>query len=338
LGAAVTIPSVPFAGLSDRQLNGLRRVLAEPDLRGTRYELRELVGRGGMASVYRAHDRVLERDVALKVLDLPEAAEEKAGSGARLADRMNAEARILARLEHPSIVPVHDAGTLPDGRAFCAMKLVEGQPLDRLFAAPPESSEVRHRVRLLLRVCDAVAFAHARGVVHRDLKPQNVMVGAFGEVVVLDWGLALADAAGAGAERSEGAGEIAGTPAYMAPEQETGRAREADARSDVYGLGALLHFLIRGMPPRRPLEFADTPRPLAAICRAALAVDPGARYSSVAALAADLERFLDGSSVSVYREPWRERAARWFARHQTAVLLVAAYLLVRTVLLLLRRA
>jgi serine/threonine protein kinase len=318
-------------GLSDAGLDRLQRVLAEPDLTGTRYELRGVVGRGGMASVYRARDRVLERDVALKVLDLPEAPVPSANG---LSERLNAEARILARLEHPSIVPVHDAGLLADGRPYCAMKLVEGQPLDRLCAAPPDAADLQRRVRLLLRVCDAIGFAHAHGVVHRDLKPQNVMVGAFGEVLVLDWGLALA----AVPRRSDGEpAEIAGTPAYMAPEQEAGRAREADERSDVYGLGALLHFLIAGQAPRRPLQFPGVPRPLAAICAAALAIDPAARYPSAAELSGDLERFLDGRTVGVYREPWTERFARWFTRHQTAVLLIGIYLLMRTLLLLFGR-
>jgi serine/threonine protein kinase len=165
--------------LSDRTLDHLREVADEPDLSGTRYRLLEPVGRGGMGRVYRARDTGLDRDVALKVLHTHEAA---------AADRLIAEARILARLEHPGIVPVHDAGTLPDGRVFCAMKLVRGKRLDALAREP--DVDLPERLRIFQRICETVAFAHAHGVLHRDLKPQNVMVGAYGEVLVLDWGIA----------------------------------------------------------------------------------------------------------------------------------------------------
>src|SRR5260370_51541 len=133
-----------------------------------------------MGVVYAALDETLHRGVARKVLAV-------AVAGGDLARRLNREARVLARLEHPGIVPVHDVGTLSDGRVFYAMKFVEGQGLDKhieVVASLPD------RLRLFLRICDAVAFAHARGVLHRDLKPANVMVGAFGEVLVMDWGLA----------------------------------------------------------------------------------------------------------------------------------------------------
>ena len=157
----------------------LRRVLSRPEPAGGRYEIREPVGQGGMGTVYRAYDRELEREVALKVLrpDLVDA---------EAAPRLEREARILARLEHPGIVPVHDAGTLSDGRVFYVMKLVRGEGLEE-FASRATLTEI---LRLFLRVCETIGFAHARGVVHRDLKPSNIMVGAFGEVLVLDWGIA----------------------------------------------------------------------------------------------------------------------------------------------------
>src|SRR6202451_992668 len=172
--------------LSDKALTRLRTSTELPDLGGTRYRLIAEVARGGMGVVYAAEDERLQRRVALKVLEVP-------GFEGDLADRLMREARVLARLEHPGIVPVHDAGTLADGRVFYAMKFVEGQRLDQhleSLAFAPDS------LRIFLRICDAVAFAHARGVLHRDLKPANVMVGPFGEVLVLDWGLAkiLADA------------------------------------------------------------------------------------------------------------------------------------------------
>jgi len=141
-----------------------------PDVSGTRYELLSVLGRGGMGVVYLARDTALDREVALKVVD-----------------REAGEARVLARLEHPGIVPVHDFGELPDGRVYYAMKRVRGERLDRWLT--PDRG-VGERLAVFLRVCDAVAFAHARGVVHCDLKPENVMVGEFGEVLVLDWGIA----------------------------------------------------------------------------------------------------------------------------------------------------
>ena len=166
--------------LSDKAIERLRAGADEPDLAGTRYRLLERIARGGMGVVYAAEDEKLERRVALKVLDVP-------GTDGDLANRLMREARVLARLEHPGIVPVHDVGTLADGRVFYTMKFVEGQRLDK-FIEGVES--VQDRLRLFLRICEAVAFAHARGVLHRDLKPANIMVGPFGEVLVMDWGLA----------------------------------------------------------------------------------------------------------------------------------------------------
>ena len=166
--------------LSNAALEHLCRVADWPDLSGTRYEAIEKIGQGGMGSVFRARDRELDRDVALKVLTAwPENNEAR--------NRMVAEARITARLEHPGIVPVHDAGVLPDGRFYYAMKLIRGNRLDEQVGPTTGLTE---RLDLFLRVCDAVAFAHAHGIVHRDLKPQNIMVGPFGEVLVMDWGVA----------------------------------------------------------------------------------------------------------------------------------------------------
>jgi len=166
------------SGLSDAALRRLRDAADAPDLTGTKYEIVDRIGQGGMGTVYRARDRELHRDVALKVIRLPEASPDIAG-------RMLREAHTLAQLEHPGIVPIHDVGTLSDGRTFYAMKLVRGAPLDALPPDPPAE-----RFRIIERLCEAVAFAHAHGVIHRDLKPQNVMVGPFGEVLVMDWGVA----------------------------------------------------------------------------------------------------------------------------------------------------
>jgi serine/threonine protein kinase len=263
-----------------------------------------------MGTVYAARDRELDRTVALKVLtvDWP------AG-----AVRLAQEARILARLEHPGIVPVHDVGALPDGRIFYAMKYVRG---DRLDTRAPRIAGLTERLRVFLRICEPVAFAHAQGVIHRDLKPQNVMIGAFGEVLVLDWGLARAW----GADDTT-PGLVLGTPGYMAPEQASGAA--ADARSDIYALGAILRFLLSGRPA--------VPRALGAIAAKAQAGDPAARYQAVEDLIADVSHFLDGEAVGAYPEGIFRRAGRLAIKYRTAILLVLAYLLMRLALLLWRR-
>src|SRR5882762_3951543 len=232
--------------LSDKAVDRLRQAANTPDLSGTRYQLLEHVARGGMGTIYAALDETLHRRVALKILDVPIAH----GDFAR---RLNREARVLARLEHPGIVPVHDVGTLSDGRVFYTMKFVEGQRLDKHIEAV---TSLPDRLRLFLRICDAVAFAHARGVLHRDLKPANVMVGSFGEVLVMDWGLAKILRESSGPEETvfvspqkkpsseeETHGTVMGTPGYMSPEQERGETEKIDARSDVFSLGALLKFV-----------------------------------------------------------------------------------------------
>ena len=165
--------------ISDRALDRLRQAALEPDLSGTKYRLLGQLGQGGVGAIFRAQDIQLSREVALKVIRVPDA-------DGQLAERLIREARVIAQLEHPGIVPVHDVGTLPDGRVFYTMKLVQGKRLDEYvisLASLPES------LRLFGKVCEAISFAHAHGVLHRDLKPQNVMVGPFGEVLVMDWGL-----------------------------------------------------------------------------------------------------------------------------------------------------
>ena len=309
--------------LDDATLVRLRDALREPDLSGTRYRLLGPVGSGGMGTVYAVEDTELGRRVGLKILDLEDAEVEA---------RLRREASVLARLEHPGIVPVHDVGRLIDGRAFYTMKLVQGEQLDRYAAREHPLPE---RLRVFLRVAEAVAFAHARGVLHRDLKPQNVMIGPFGEVLVLDWGLAkvLDDprpgANGGAAARlrlpgDTGEGAVLGTPGFMAPEQQAGGSAAVDARADVFSLGALLQWLAEERPPAA----------LRAIARKAMEHLPSDRYPSVEALAADVERFLDGAAVSAYPEGLLRRAARVAARHRIALGLVAAYLLGRGLILL----
>jgi serine/threonine protein kinase len=272
----------------------------EPDVTGTRYELISILGRGGMGTVYLARDTVLDREVALKIVERP-------------SDAAN-EARILARLEHPGIVPVHDFGELPDGRLFYAMKRVRGDRLDRWMAS---GHELVARLGVFLRVCEAVAFAHAHGVVHRDLKPENVMVGEFGEVLVLDWGLA------AELQMADGGLQIAGTTEYMAPEQARGDAG-LDHRVDVYALGVMLEAIAETVP-------------VLAIARKARSADPAARYQNVRELTADISRFLAGRAVEAHRERLVDRLARFGRRYRLPMLLVLTYLVVRVLLLWLLR-
>jgi serine/threonine protein kinase len=338
--------------LSDSTVRHLRRVAEWPDLGETKYRLLEELGHGGMGTVYLAEDTVLGRRVALKVV-----ATAAARPGA--AERMWNEARVLARLEHPGIVPVHDAGSLPDGRIFYAMKRVDGRRLDELAPGMP----LPERLRAFERICEAVAFAHARGVVHRDLKPENVMVGPFGEVLVMDWGVAKALDGGARAPASDGAplaataatavGAVIGTLAYMAPEQAGGEAGRTGRPADVYALGAILYFLLTGRapfegpaaerrargdaraepePPRR-LDPKIAPA-LEAIVLRAMAVEPGDRYATAEDLSAEVARFLDGDRVLAHREGALERARRFFARYRTPVLIVLAYVVLRAVLIL----
>src|SRR5262245_30102938 len=247
------------------------------------YELSGEVGRGGMGVVYRARDLSLHRDVAVKLL------QNSFPAGSPIARRFADEARITAQLQHPGIPPVHDLGTLPDGRPFLAMKLTKGSTLDHLLAARPDPADGRGRfVATFEQVCQAVGYAHAHDVIHRDLKPSNVMVGAFGEVQVMDWGLAkvlttrgrppglpdtaLVTVAGTAirpardADQETQAGSLLGTPAYMPPEQAIGAVDRIDARSDVFSLGGVLCAVLTGRPPYAA-GTAEATRQLAARAR-----------------------------------------------------------------------
>jgi tetratricopeptide (TPR) repeat protein len=238
------------------------------------YELAERVGEGGMGVVYRARDTRLDRDVAVKFLQARFAAD---GPAAR---RFLGEARVTAQLQHPGVPPVHQVGAMPDGRPFLAMKLIAGATLDRLLKDRPDPAHDRGRfVAEFEQVCQAVACAHAHKVVHRDLKPSNVMVGAFGEVQVMDWGLAKVlpgTDRGPGGDAPEDAADLApvpcpptgdplsdktrtgsvlGTPSYMPPEQAVGAVDRVDERSDVFGLGAILCDVLTGRPPYAGADF-----------------------------------------------------------------------------------
>jgi len=312
--------------LSDSVVARLRADMQVPDLTGTRYGVVRYLARGGMGSVWLAEDTVLKRRVALKVLDLVAPATD-------LPARLLQEARILASLEHPGIVPVHDAGTLADGRAFYCMKYVEGETLAQHIA----SQSIHNRLRLLERIAEPLDFAHARGFIHRDLKPENIMIGAFGELLVMDWGLAKIGASAGSAQgsvRETVLGTVLGTPGYMSPEQARGDT-DVDHRTDIFSLGAILWFVLNGAAPGDPDAATTTaPRPLRAICAKAMATDPNARYQSAGELAADVTRYLNGAPVTAYPESLPERTARLYARHRTAVVLVAVYLLMRVLFIL----
>ncbi len=325
--------------LSDSALDHLREIAEQPDFSQTKYRILSTLGRGGMGSVYRAEDLELGREVALKVISDP-------APDGRALDRIQQEARILARLEHPGIVPVHDVGTLPDGRRYYAMKRVQGRRLDsHLEYFSPALPE---RLRIFEKICEAVAFAHAHGVIHRDLKPANVMVGAFGEVLVMDWGVAKLRPAApkddvgnltpedprspatarfsvepppAGEIPNTAHGTVLGTPGYMAPEQARGDVDRIDERTDVFALGSLLTFLCDSAQ--------EAPAPLRAVAEKACSKETSERYASATELAAEIGRFLAGGPVEAYRENLLQRLGRFYRRYRAAILMVLAYLLMR---------
>jgi serine/threonine protein kinase len=343
--------------IGDAAIERLRTLDDEPDFSATRYEIVERIGRGGMGTVFRGQDRALDREVAIKVTTLATASD---------AERLRAEARTLARLEHPGIAAVHDVGQLPDGRVYTVMTLVRGERLDVRAAALP----LADRLRLFDRICDAVAFAHAQGIVHRDLTPANIMVGVHGQVLVLDWGLAQPDASGNPPEGSDPgqsgvrvgsdpgqsgvrvgsdpgqsrvrvgpdpgqSGVRDGSDPYRRGFRPAGTegyvapeagSQQLDARADVYALGAIL----RGLLPSAGTRML---RPLESIVRRAMATDPADRYAGAAELAADVRQFTDGGAVSAHRETVGERTVRLARTYRTPIALVLAYLAMRGLLL-----
>jgi hypothetical protein len=321
--------------------SSLPNVPPPPD---ARYRLGQELGRGGMGRVVEAFDTHLGRTVALKEV-LPQ--------GGNIDRRFQREVRITARLEHASIVPLYDSGRLADGRPFYVMRRVSGKPLDEAIA---NAGGLDRRLALLpnvLAAIDAVAHAHSRGVIHRDLKPQNILVGSLGETVVIDWGLAkvIGDdddppdslephlPSAADSVQTQ-VGSIFGTPGFMAPEQ--ARGDELGPAGDVYALGATLYQMLVGKPPfggtsatemisktlRNRLEpiataAPDAPAELRTIIEKALAYEQRDRYPNAGELAEDVRRFLTGQLVGAHHYTPRQRLTR-FARRHRAALIVAA--------------
>ncbi|MCB9745502.1 MAG: protein kinase [Alphaproteobacteria bacterium] len=312
-----------------------------------------IIGAGSLGRVYAAEDQRLGREVACKELSLP--------GTARLAVAREAEARFLrearvtARLEHPNIVPIYFAGRRWDGTPFYAMKIIKGRSLRAALSACEGLEQRLGLLDTLIDICQAMAFAHARGVIHRDLKPENVMLGQFGETWVVDWGLARVmdepDAPGpdlgGGDARQTQDGTVLGTPAYMPPEQARGQVERLDARSDVWSLGAMLFELLVGQPPHgrgaleEVLERAkhaqvpwlervapDAPPELRAIAAKALHRIPEQRYPHAGGLLEDLQAYRSGRPVGVYSYSTRELLGRFWERQRLPILVAAVGLVV----------
>jgi eukaryotic-like serine/threonine-protein kinase len=355
----------------EHQLSLLDQAMRE-DLAGRpeRFPVLRFHAKGNLGEVFVAEDRELGRDVALKRIQDPYA--DDPASRARFL----LEAEITGKLEHPGIVPVYRLGTYDGGRPYYVMRFIKGDNFKEVIAAfhadggpgadpGRRSLELRKLLRRFLDACDAVEYAHSRGVLHRDIKPGNVIVGQHGQTLVIDWGLAKvrgrADVGSSAGEPplslSPGIdsdvtlpGSTLGTPTYMSPEQARGDLEHLGPQSDVYSLGATLYCLLTGRPPYagddvgqvlaavQKGEFPpprtlvpSTDRALEAVCRKAMALRPEDRYGSARALADDIERWLADQPVLACREPLSARVSRWVRRHRQWVWAAAAVLVAASI-------
>ncbi len=390
----IALSGTPSEAGAKAASEALRR-LATRQVLGDRYVVHESVGSGGMGVVLRVWDEDLRRNLAMKVLQgesLNEVLAERpadvmdSDSVERLFDdlrkhvdsddtqkgtpefpagdldkvrRFLEEAQITGQLDHPGIVPVHEVGLDDEGRVFFTMKLVKGETLREVFKRVHAGSTEWTRTRalgILLRVCEAMSYAHAKGVIHRDLKPANIMVGAYGEVYVMDWGLAqLVDRAAAdhetvsiNTEFTEGdesfepdgttTGRVVGTPVYMSPEQAIGDDASLSPAVDVYAIGAMIYHLVAGHPPYAVVQThsardvlaklragpperlyraaRDAPAELVAICEKAMAREESQRYADTKLLADDLRAFLERRVVSAYETGAFAELRKWIARNR----------------------
>jgi serine/threonine-protein kinase len=338
---------------------------------GLRFRILRPHAHGGLGEVYVALDDELHREVALKEI------KDRYADDPESRARFVLEAEITGGLEHPGIVPVYGLGHYAEGRPYYAMRFIRGDSLMSAierFHTPEASAASPGQRTLALRellgrfvdVCNAIEYAHSRGVLHRDLKPGNIILGNYGETLVVDWGLAkpleqatsvndsmeapLRPPSLSGSASQTQAGAVLGTPQYMSPEQAHGRLDILGPASDVYSLGATLYCLLTGKPPFTDSDVAlvlfkvrqgqfplprkvkpEVPQALEAICLKAMAVRSADRYPTPRALAQDIERWLADEPVSAWREPWSVKARRWIGRHRPLVAGAAAAVLVATV-------
>src|SRR5438093_3906290 len=293
------------------------------------YELLEQIGRGGQGVVFRARQKSLNRIVALKVIGLGQWATE-----AHLK-RFRLEAEAAARLEHPGIVPIHEVGER-DGSCYFSMKFIEGGQLDDVPRRQP--MPIRRAVELIAKVARTVHYAHEHRILHRDIKPGNILLDQKGEPHLTDFGLARLVESKSTVTRTL---EVLGTPSYMAPEQAIGNNAQLSAATDVYGLGAVLYQLLTGQPPFAGGTTYETikllldtePRPprlwnpkldrdLSTICLKCLDKDPQRRYASALVLAEDLERWLKHEPISARRTGVVGRGKKWLQRNPTVAAVV----------------
>jgi eukaryotic-like serine/threonine-protein kinase len=358
---AAVADTLPTAGGAAPSPNNLTVTEEAPG----RYELLRVLGRGGQAVVHVAFDHHLGREVAMKLPHLNPAASSSAQEQTAL--RFLREARITARLEHPNIVPIHEIGRRADGSYYCTQRLIRpsasATTVRTLRTALAEAKTLEERIALLphfVAICNAVAHAHSRGVLHRDLKPDNVVIGALGETVVLDWGLARLRGESADLGSQDGvvsiAGHAMGTPSYMSPEQARGDP-STDERSDVWSLGAILYELLTGQPPfiggnvmevvarvqSQPVTSVlsvsvAAPRALAAVAMRALERDVRQRYDSAQVVGQEVAAWLADLPVRAYRYSLFEQVRLLVARNKTAaaVVMIAFALLAASAVLVLR--